>query len=93
MKYKKMTQELSKPSAGSIFKNPPRRSAAELIERCGLKGLRIGGAKVSTKHANFIINLGKAQPRDVLALIKLVQDRVKAKYGIELRPEIRIVGE
>lgn len=93
MKYKITTQELVKPSAGSIFKNPPGESAGGLIESCGLKGQRIGGAQVSAKHANFIINLGQAQSRDILALIKLVQDRVKTKYNIKLKPEIRIVGE
>lgn len=93
MKYKIKTQELVKPSAGSIFKNPLGASAGKLIESCGLKGFRIGDAQISTKHANFIINLDQAQSRDVLALIELVQDRVIAKYDIKLKPEIRIVGE
>lgn len=93
MRYKKATQELIKPSAGSVFKNPPNRSAAELIELCGLKGFRIGDAQLSTKHTNFVINRGEAQARDVLALIKLVQDRVKAKHNVELEPEIEIIGE
>lgn len=93
MKYKKATQELIKPSAGSVFKNPLHRSAAELIESCGLKGFRIGDAQLSTKHTNFVINRGEAQARDVLALIKLVQDKVKVECDIELKPEIRIIGE
>lgn len=93
MKYKITSQELVKPSAGSIFKNPPGASAGKLIESCGLKGFRIGDAQVSAKHANFIINIDKAQSRDILALIKLVQDRVRARYDIKLKLEIRIVGE
>ncbi len=93
MKHKKATQELIKPNAGCIFKNPYNRSAARLIDLCGLKEYRVGGAQISTKHANFIINRANAQARDVLALIKLVQDRVKAKYATELKTEIRIIGE
>jgi UDP-N-acetylmuramate dehydrogenase len=81
------------PSAGSVFKNPSAEPAARLIEGAGLKGTTIGGAQVSEKHANFIVNCGRARAQDVLALIRLVQDRVFQEKGIRLEPEIRIVGE
>ncbi|MCX7994601.1 MAG: UDP-N-acetylmuramate dehydrogenase [candidate division WOR-3 bacterium] len=78
-------------SAGSFFKNPRPLSAGRLIDECGLKGLRVGDAMVSKKHANFIINLGRARARDVLRLVKIIQNKVKALKGIELEPEVRIV--
>lgn len=97
MEYRRSTQELSQPSAGCVFKNPMTataiRSAGELIDLCGLKGARIGDACVSNKHANFIVNLGSAQAKDVLGLIDLVQKKVKEKFEIALEPEIKIVGE
>lgn len=93
MEYRRKTQELSRPSAGCVFKNPPNRSAGKLIELCGLKGTRVGDACVSSKHANFIVNLRSAQAKDVLKLIDLVQMKVKEKFGINLEPEIKIVGE
>jgi UDP-N-acetylmuramate dehydrogenase len=93
MEYRRLTQELSRPSAGCIFKNPTTRSAGKLIELCGLKGTRVGDACVSGKHANFIVNLGSAQAKDVLKLIDLVQMKVKEKFEISLEPEIEIVGE
>jgi len=81
------------PSAGSVFRNPPSGPAAgELIERAGLKGLRVGGAEVSRVHANFVINRGGATARDVLALVTHVQERVDAMFGIMLEPEIRFLG-
>ena len=87
------TQPTGLPSCGSVFTNPQGDFAARLIEDCGLKGLRIGDAEVSPKHANFIINVGHARASEIEALISLVQDRVKTQHGIDLRTEVRIVGE
>ena len=81
------------PSAGSTFKRPEGGFVGALIENAGLKGLRIGGAVVSEKHAGFIINDGSASPEDVLALIKEVQRRVKQHSGIDLEPEVKVAGE
>ncbi len=85
-------QPLDRPSAGSTFKRPARGYAAALIEGAGLKGLSVGGAQVSEKHAGFVINTGNASCADVLALMELVRARVLEKYGVELEPELRIVG-
>jgi len=80
------------PNAGSIFKNPaPDKPAGMLIESCGLKGKRIGGAEISTAHANVIVNVGKATANDVLALIELVKTRVKQKFGINLELELNLI--
>jgi UDP-N-acetylmuramate dehydrogenase len=87
------SQPLELPNAGSVFRNPPDNFAARLIESAGLKGRRVGGAEVSTKHANFIINTGDATARDIEALIGLVRDTVKRETGVELEQEVRIVGE
>ena len=87
------TQPLEIPNAGSVFRNPPGDHAARLIEACGLKGLRQGGAMVSPKHANFIVNAGEANARDIEILIEYVQTAVRDKYGVDLQLEVRIVGE
>lgn len=87
------TQPLTQPNAGSVFRNPPGDYAARLIEACGLKELTIGGAQVSEKHANFIVNLGNASATDIETLITTVQEKVKQAHGIELVREVRIVGE
>ncbi len=87
------TQPTQQPSCGSVFRNPPGDFAARLIESCGLKGEQIGGAQVSPKHANFIVNLGQARAADIEALIGYVQDRVEKEHGIRLEPEVRIIGE
>jgi len=88
------SQPLSQPNAGSVFRNPIGDAAARLIESCGLKGLERGGARVSDKHANFIVNpKGAAKASDIEWLIATVRARVKEKTGVELRPEVRIVGE
>jgi UDP-N-acetylmuramate dehydrogenase len=87
------SQPLGEPNAGSVFRNPPGTYAAKLIEECGLKGHAIGGAVISPKHANFIINTGKARAAEIEALIELAQARVKEKFGIELEREVRILGE
>jgi UDP-N-acetylmuramate dehydrogenase len=90
---RKATQPVGKPSAGSTFRNPPNDHAARLIESCGLKGHRIGGAQVSTQHANFIITGAGAKAADVEALIRHIQHVVKEKTTVELQTEVRIVGE
>jgi UDP-N-acetylmuramate dehydrogenase len=88
------TQPLSLPNAGSVFRNPPDDHAARLIEECGLKGLSRGGARVSEKHANFIVNPeGLALASDIELLIQEVQRRVFEKKGVKLIPEVQIVGE
>jgi UDP-N-acetylenolpyruvoylglucosamine reductase len=88
------TQPLSLPNAGSVFRNPPGDHAARLIELCGLKGHAIGGARVSEKHANFIVNPDHlARASDIEALIVLVRETVRVKTGIDLEPEVRILGE
>lgn len=88
------TQPLQLPNAGSVFRNPPGDHAARLIEACGLKGLRRGGARVSEKHANFIVNPdGTASAADIEWLIETVREKVRSATGIDLVPEVRIVGE
>ncbi|MCC5795026.1 MAG: UDP-N-acetylmuramate dehydrogenase [Chromatiales bacterium] len=86
-------QPLGQPSCGSVFRNPPSDHAARLIEAAGLKGLRIGAAEVSPKHANFIINTGGATAADIESLIWTVRDRVRERFGVSLEPEVRIIGE
>jgi UDP-N-acetylmuramate dehydrogenase len=86
------TQPVSVPSCGSVFKNPPGDHAGRLIEAVGLKGERIGGAQITTLHANFIANLGRARATDVLALIERARERVAQEFGVELEPEVRILG-
>ena len=87
------SQPLAQPNAGSVFRNPPGSFAAKLIESCGLKGRRIGGAEVSTMHANFIVTDANATARDIEELIALVRDTVMQKTGVHLEQEVRIVGE
>jgi UDP-N-acetylmuramate dehydrogenase len=88
------TQPLELPNAGSVFRNPPDDHAARLIEACGLKGCTIGGARVSEKHANFIVNPGgRARAADIEALIGHVRDVVRAQTGVELRTEVEVIGE
>jgi UDP-N-acetylmuramate dehydrogenase len=87
------TQPLGQWSCGSVFKNPPGGHAARLIEAAGLKGFRIGDAAVSDKHANFIINLGKARASELEQLIRHVQATVQRAHGVLLEPEVRIIGD
>ena len=91
--YRNTTQELRLPSAGCAFKNPPQQSAGRLIDQAGLKGLRIGDARVSQRHANFIVNLGQATCEDVLSLMEYVQRSVRHTFGVWLEPEVRVLGE
>lgn len=86
------SQPTQQPSCGSVFRNPEGDHAARLIEAAGLKGRRLGGAQVSEKHANFIINTGSATAADLEALIKLVQREVERIHGVSLEPEVRILG-
>lgn len=93
LERRKTTQPLGLPSCGSVFRNPEGDYSARLIEAAGLKGHRIGGAEVSTKHANFIINRDNASATDIEALIEHVQKTVFEVHGVELVHEVRIVGE
>jgi UDP-N-acetylmuramate dehydrogenase len=87
------TQPLAQANCGSVFKNPEGDYAARLIEAAGLKGFTIGGAQISERHANFIVNDGEASSADIMALIKYAQRAVKMEFNIQLEPEVRMVGE
>jgi UDP-N-acetylmuramate dehydrogenase len=98
LSYKRDTQDLGLPCAGCIFKNPTLPSGKQtlpaagwLIDKCGLKGLRLGKAAISTRHANFIVNSGRAKAQDVLGLMRLIQEKVRDRFKIELEPEIKII--
>ncbi len=93
MDRRKSKQPYEMPSAGSVFKRPQNGYAAALIEECGLKGTAVGGAQVSEKHAGFIVNTGGASCRDVLKLVEIVRERVLTQKGVELEPEVRMIGE
>jgi UDP-N-acetylmuramate dehydrogenase len=93
LKRKKSTQPLALASAGWVWKNPPGETASRLIEKSGLRGKRLNGAEISSKHANFIVNRGGAAAADVLALMQLTRERVQTHFGVTLEPEIRIIGE
>lgn len=88
---RRKSQPYGVPSAGCIFRNPPGESAGKLIDQLGLKGMRVGGAEVSTCHANFIVNRGGATSADVLELIQLIKARVREVSGVELCEEVRLV--
>jgi UDP-N-acetylmuramate dehydrogenase len=90
---RKRTQPLDQPNCGSVFRNPHDDYAARLIEEAGLKGRQIGGAQISKKHANFIVNLGNAKATEVKSLIDLARSEVRSKFGIDLHPEVKMVGE
>ena len=87
------TQPINLPNCGSVFRNPPNNFAAKLIESCNLKGFKIGGAEVSTKHANFIINTSHATAKDIESLINHIAQEVKKQHNIELIREVHIIGE
>ena len=91
LENRRSRQPLGVASAGSFFKNPPGNSAGKLIEEAGMKGYRIGDAMVSSKHANFILNTGRATPEDIVALMKEVQQKVFDHSGIMLEPEVHII--
>ena len=93
LQYRKNTQPLTLPNAGSIFKNPPHCSAGRLIEEAGLKGAKIGDAQISQKHANFIVNTGEARAADVIRLIQKIRRMVAKNTGKTLQLELKIVGE
>lgn len=93
LKKRNASQPTNQPCAGSVFRNPPGDFAGRLIETSDLKGLTVGGASVSTKHANFIVNDGTATAADIENLIKLVQQKVEDLQGIRLTPEVHIIGE
>jgi UDP-N-acetylmuramate dehydrogenase len=93
LERRKAGQPLDYPSAGSVFKNPPHDYAGRLIESVGLKGKRVGGAMISDKHANVIVNVGGARAEDVLALMDTARQRVREQTGIDLEPEIKVVGD
>lgn len=93
LKKRNVQQPIELPSAGSVFKNPPNDYAARLIEEAGLKGTTIGGAMISPKHANYIVNAGNAKAQDILALIALVKEEVRTRSGIELENEIKVIGD
>jgi UDP-N-acetylmuramate dehydrogenase len=86
------TQPLTMPNAGSIFKNPPGDSAGRLIEKSRMKGVRVRGAQVSEVHANFIVNVGGATARDVLALVKMIREKVKDESELALEMEVKVLG-
>jgi UDP-N-acetylmuramate dehydrogenase len=91
--WRRRTQPLAEANCGSVFKNPPGQQAGRLIDEAGGKGLRVGGASVSTKHANFIVTSEGARATDVLDLIRSVQELVAARSGVRLEPEVHLVGD
>src|SRR5882672_7774950 len=93
LKQKKATQPLALASAGFVWKNPAGDLASRLIEKAGLRGKRVNGAEISSKHANFIVNRGAAGAADILSLMELTRERVHCHFGITLETEIRILGE
>ena len=93
LERRKASQPLDYPSAGSVFRNPPQDYAGRLIERVGLKGKRIGGAMISDKHANVIVNVGGARAEDILTLMEMARQTVKERTGVDLEPEIKVVGD
>jgi len=93
LKLKKATQPLALASAGCVWKNPPGEVAGRLVEKVGLKGKRLNGAEISSKHANFIVNRGGAGAADIKTLMDMTRTRVRNRFGIALEPEIRTLGE
>ena len=93
LQWRQQKHPLEFPNAGSIFKNLPTQIAGKLIEEMGMKGMNVGDAQISPKHANFIVNRGKATASDVLELIAIIQARAEKEKGVNLDPEVMIVGE
>lgn len=92
LEKRKSSQPLGIPNAGCVFRNPANDSAGRLIDKAGLRGKRVGDAQISTKHANFIVNLGNASASDIKALIKKARSAVKKRFGVSLSPEIKMVS-
>ena len=92
MARRRATQPIGKPCCGSVFKNPGDRSVGALLHSCGVKGMRVGGACVSERHANFVVNEGGATASDVVGLIDAMHDAVKGRYGVDLTPEVKFLG-
>ena len=90
MRRRRRAQDYTHPSCGCVFRNPGGESAGRLIDLCGLKGKRIGGAGFSRRHANFILNLGQASASDILRLMNLAKREVKRKFNLTLKPEVKI---
>lgn len=93
LEQRKRKHPLRCPSAGSIFKNPPGMPAGRIIDELGLKGRAVGGARISERHGNFIVNTGGAKAADILALMDLVRQTAAAERGIDLEPEVKVIGE
>lgn len=93
LERRRATQPLDLPSCGSVFRNPPGDHAGRLIESVGLKGFQVGGAQISPRHANFIVNLGGATASDVMACVREAWGRVRAEAGVTLVPEVHVIGE
>lgn len=93
LQYRTRTQPLATSNCGSVFKNPPEGPAAQWVEKAGFKGTAVGGARVSERHANFIINENKATASDVRELIRQIQQKVQQQFGVRLEPEVKLVGE
>ena len=92
LRRRRQSQPAGKATCGSVFRNPGDRSSGELIESCGLKGFRVGGAQVSEVHSNFIVNVGGASAADVVAVMRHVHDEVLTRQGVDLQPEVKLLG-
>ena len=92
MARRRATQPTGRPCCGSVFKNPGDRSVGALLDACGVKGLRVGGAKVAEKHANFVLNEGNATAADVVSVMGQMHDRVQERFGLDLTPEVKFLG-
>ncbi len=93
LQYRSKTQPLTTSNCGSVFKNPTDGHAAQWIEKAGFKGKAVGGARVSERHSNFIINEKNATAADVRELMKQIQEKVLAEFKVQLEPEVKLVGE
>ena len=91
--HRAQTQPANLPSCGCVFKNPVGNFASKMIDEAGLKGIQVGGLKISDKHANFMINTGMATAQDARELITLVQGKIEEKYGVTLHPEVKLIGD
>ena len=92
LQYRSRTQPLATSNCGSVFKNPSEGPAAQWIEKAGFKGMLVGGARVSERHANFIINENKATAHDVRELMQRIQDKVLREFNVRLEPEVKLAG-